>query len=454
MITLKMKHKHQSNYWLAIKFCAVTFLILGCMTVIIIRSHSNIKKQQIKVNTWNYARNGHIAPQSLEFAASNAYTESHQDEKSKLLLSAKLTVVQDDGIKPWQYIFFQHVRKNGGTMICKYLLELNLTNSNCQIHWQGYPVSSEMTNTEYINMINNMKDEIKLHNISAVANEFSGFPLIPNISATDDIFKSLWSDILTITNLRDPLIHDLSEIMHGQIATYDAENNSDTALIQQLSSSTKETNTKGMCFKLFNTRQTSFSISSDDTSIKLLHCLKNNVHLTYNPYTQLFSNQIMWKAKHKYNFDETNHKDLIMNEDIFQSAKQVIESMDVILISEMLNVTFVQLAPFYLIPKCSKLWYTAYIGNIKGNMHLNSIQSEQLERFLVCYKDYFEKHIKVVEPHKYIKNNLNYSRVSNDVKLAIYNYTKWDSKLYQFAKTLAVNRSNKILAGRMWSTDT
>lgn len=364
----------------------------------------------------------------------------------------------ETNIKQWKYIFFQHIRKNGGTMVCELFYRLNLTTKyykehNCKLIWKGYPVTLTMSEDEYIEYIQFWKDKLRQNNIKADANEFSGFPLIEKIDVNSDIFLKLWSDILTIANLRDPIIHDLSEVIHGQLAKFEFDINN-TYLTQIFKSKYNgKTPNKGLCFKNIGANFQGFNISSVNNSIKIVHCIKSNIQLTYNPYIQIFSSSIPYTLAHKMYDHKLSNLIKYLNNDALSNAKKVLNQFDVILNMDQLDMTLIQFIPFNLIPNCSFLWNKVYFFQ-KDEM-LNDNENERkktkmLNDFQTCYQNFVKNNITVVEPHSYIKKKVNYNAIRDDVYQLIVNYTQWDRKLYQFAKDVVTQRYNKVINGQFW----
>ena len=412
----------------------------------IFRKHHNIDLMQLNLVHTSYDNDNmdNNTSNNTSNITSNNDTTINNTSLKKLIETIKEN--KTTSIKQWKYIFFQHLRKNGGTMICYHLYRLRLASRKCMRELPK-PILISMNTTQYIDAINYMKNELDQLNIRARQNECSTFPLTQNMSVTDKIFQTLWNDTLTITNFREPLFHDLSEVIHGRFPLYDIRVDDDIEWSERVFRGKN-----GRCYKEFDIQNTSSTLSSVKTSRKIVHCLKNNIHLTYNSYMQVFSNQISWKCfPNRFKFDETNHTDLqaIMNDDGLQNVKQIISAFDVILIQESFNTTFAQLVPFNLIPKCSELWYDAF-NHDNNNTTSNSTKSDKLNKFHQCYADFFVEQIWNIEPHAYIKKNFNYDTLTEDARNFIANYTKWDVKVYDFAKDLALKRAKKIFAGEMW----
>ena len=74
-----------------------------------------------------------------------------------------------------------------------------------------------------------------------------------------------------------------------------------------------------------------------------------------------------------------------------------------------------------------------------------------LRQFQECYNNFFENNIanNIVQHNPNAKQHFNYHSLSDNIFQLADNDAKWDQKLYQFAKKLAIKRSNDIFNGKI-----
>ena len=105
------------------------------------------------------------------------------------------TSTRSTQLKAWDLIFFQHLRKNGGSMICKVFYDLKLTSAtllehNCQlpdpshdIKMNSFKQMKAMSIEEYTKEISRWKHYVNnTLKVKFAANEGQGFPIIPCIN--------------------------------------------------------------------------------------------------------------------------------------------------------------------------------------------------------------------------------------------------------------------------------
>ena len=377
------------------------------------------------------------------------------------------TGINNINIKQWKYIFFQHIRKNGGSMICKLFYKLGLVTEtsfkhNCRISdklqreeliFQSFKNKKKMSISEYSLKVEQLKTYVKNDlKCQMIASEVYDFPLIAKINTNNNskIFDQIWNDTLLITNFRSPFAHVLSEITRGMVARIKV--NSQTLDCRDIFSDMID----NYNYSDSSDHDKNIDLSNKKIDDLIINCIQNNIAISYNSYIQIFSNKIQWSAW-KSNLKLSSIKKKI-NFQTFANAKYVISKFDIILITELYNVTMIQFLPFGIIPQCSKLWFKAYQFGIcnndaiykDNNTTLNFELNLKINMFRNCYNHFFKNNIKVVQPHTEFIYKLNYNTASINVKNLVANYTKWDAKLYNFAKQLAIERSTKIFNGQMW----
>ena len=331
-------------------------------------------------------------------------------------------------------------------------LNLAIEQAGCdplkQNHREKY---SAQTLEDYTKLIDDWKNTLDSKNTSVGATEMYGFPLPLNfgdsqaldkdvLTSIDKIFLDVWNDVLTVTNFRNPQRHVLSEFLHGLAAMFDLRNAGSeySDLID-----TMGTKAHGYCSGDTFLGKRVENVSDLLDTEEILLCLQQNVGLTYNSYVQIFSPDFEWDGWNRNVAVEDMHFD----ENVLNHAEKVLDNFDVILITELLNLTLVQLVPFGIVPNCSTIWHQLVQ---KRSEDSGQVDNTVLRTFHKCYNDFVTKNIHVVEPHYYIKPDFPYEQVSPKVKELTNNYTIWDQKLYEFAKKVAIKRSKLVFSGRMW----
>ena len=366
--------------------------------------------------------------------------------------------------KDWKYVWFQHIRKNGGTLINRFVFwstsrihckELPFYDSHYMTKAngrQGAKVYHTIDNTsDYRSKINRLKQTLTDKSRLVYTNEFYSFPTIfskngPDYSQLFDIWDEMWNDTLLVTIFRDPFFHVISEVVHGYIAKLRFENK-----MTNYYNSTK-------CHILLHPNNT--HVYHKDNSIKyfndiILKCIENNIQLTYNNYIQIFNNQQFWNAldiedNSKLNelnklIPSNNLNDKNMNL-LYDNIKKIIFKFDVIIINEYLQETFVQFVPFNFVSKCYQHWNNVQLIRNETNLF----------KYQYCInKTIINKYIPNVQPHKQLHRlNMESDKIdiyySKDLIKLIKSFNIWDDRLYQYATKLALHRSNLIINGYMW----